>query len=175
MIRSTVSNYLQILEDMLLGYTLNVFTKRARRALTSHPKFYLFDTGVFQALRPRGPLDRLEEIHGVALEGLVAQHLKAWIDDQELDYELFFWRTRGGSEVDFVLYGKGCFVAIEVKNGDAVSRSDLSGLKSFKEDYPEAKFFLLYRGQRSLMQDEIHCVPVAEFLLNILSYLPSNS
>lgn len=166
--RSTVSNYLQILEDMLLGYTLNVFTKRAQKAMTSHPKFYLFDVGVFQALRPRGPLDRPEEIHGAALEGLIAQHLKAWVDDQQADYELSFWRTRGGSEVDFVLYGKDCFIAIEVKNGDAVSRSDLSSLKAFKDDYPEAKLFLLYRGQRRLVQDEIHCVPVQEFLLNIL-------
>lgn len=171
--RSTVSNYLQILEDMLLGYTLNVFTKRAKRALTSHPKFYLFDAGVFQALRPRGSLDRPEEIHGAALEGLVAQHLKAWIDDQQADYKLAFWRTRGGSEVDFVLYGKDCFLAVEVKNGDTVSRKDLSGLKAFREDYPEAKPFLLYRGQRRLMQDEIHCVPVQDFLLNILPSLLS--
>lgn len=165
--RSTVSNYLQILEDMLLGYTLNVFTKRAKRALTSHPKFYFFDTGVFQALRPRGPLDRPEEIHGAALEGLIAQHLKTWIDNQQADYELTFWRTRGGSEVDFVLYGKDCFIAVEVKNGETISRNDLSGLKAFREDYPEAKLFFLYRGQRRLMQDEIHCMPVQEFLLNI--------
>ncbi len=169
--RSTVSNYLQILEDMLLGYTLNVFTKRAKRALISHPKFYLFDAGVFQAVRPRGPLDRPEEIHGAALEGLVAQHLKAWVDDQQADYELTFWRTRGGSEVDFVLYGKNCFIAVEVKNGDAVSRKDLSSLKAFREDYPEAKLFFLYRGQRRLMQEKIHCVPVQEFLLNVLPSL----
>lgn len=163
--RSTVSNYLQILEDMLLGYTLPVFTKRAKRAVTAHPKFYLFDAGVFHALRPRGPLDRPEEIQGAALEGLVAQHFKAWIEDQQEDYELTFWRTRGGSEVDFVLYGKGCFIAVEVKNGDTVSRNDLSGLKAFREDYPEAQPFLLYRGQRRLVQEEIPCIPVEEFLV----------
>lgn len=84
---------------------------------------------------------------------------------------MFFWRTRGGSEVDFVVYGKDCFIAIEVKNGGAVSRNDLSGLKAFREDYPEAKFFFLYRGQRRLMQDEIHCIPVQDFLLNILPSL----
>jgi len=172
--RSTVSNYLQILEDMLLTYTLNVFTKKAKRALTSHPKFYLFDAGVFQALRPGGPLERPEEINGAALEGLVAQHLKARIDDRQSDYELTFRRTRGGSEVDFVLYGKDCFIAFEVKNGDAVSRNDLSGLKAFKDDYPEAKLFLLYRGHGSLMQDEVLCVPVQEFLLNVLPSLPSS-
>lgn len=169
--RSTVANYLQILEDMLLAYTLNVFTKRAKRALTSHPKFYLFDAGVFQAIRPRGPLDRPEEIHGAVLEGLVAQHLKAWIDDRQEDYELTFWRTRGGAEVDFVLYGKNSFIAVEVKNGEAISRNDLSSLKAFGEDYPEAKLFFLYRGQRRLMQDRIHCLPVQEFLLTTLPSL----
>jgi hypothetical protein len=29
---------------------------------------------VFRSLRPRGPLDAPEEIEGMALEGLVAQH-----------------------------------------------------------------------------------------------------
>ena len=156
---------------MLLGYTLNVFTKRAKRTLTSHPKFYLFDAGVFQALRPRGPLDKPQEIHGAALEGLIAQHLKAWIDDRLGDYQLSFWRTRGGSEVDFVLYGKDCFIAIEVKNGDSISRNDLSGLKGFKQDYPEAKLFFLYRGKRHLIQDGISCLPVEEFLVSILPSL----
>ena len=168
-----MSNYLQILKDMLLGYTLDVFTKRAKRALTSHPKFYLFDAGVFLALRPRGPLDRPEEIHGAALEGLVAQHIKAWIDDQQSDYELSFWRTRGGSEVDFVVYGKNCFIAIEVKNGVSISPSDLSGLKAFRQDYPEAKLFFLYRGQRRLVQDDIHCIPVQDFLMDLLPSLSS--
>jgi predicted AAA+ superfamily ATPase len=172
--RSTVSNYLQILEDMLLGYTLNVFNKRAKRALTAHPKFYLFDAGVFQALRPKGPLDRPEEIRGAALEGLVAQHLKAWIDDQCADYDLTFWRTRGGSEVDFVVYGKDCFVAIEVKNGDVISRLDFNGLKAFKEDYPEAQLFFLYRGQRQVIQEDIHCMPVQDFLIDVLPSLASS-
>lgn len=82
--------------------------------------------------------------------------------------------TSGGSEVDFVLYGKDCFIALEVKNGDTVSRKDLSGLKAFKEDYPEAKLFLLYRGHRRLIQDEIDCVPAQEFLLKILPSLSSS-
>lgn len=42
------------------------------------PKFYFFDTGVFRTVRPKGTLDRPEEIDGAALEGLIAQHLRAW-------------------------------------------------------------------------------------------------
>ena len=78
--RKTVEGYLQILEDLLLSFRVPVFTKRARRHLTTHPKFYWFDAGVFRSVRPSGPLDRPEEIAGAALEGLIAQHLRAWID-----------------------------------------------------------------------------------------------
>ena len=165
--RASVSNYLLILQDMLLGFTLEVFTKRAQRAVASHPKFYLFDAGVFKTLRPAGPLDRPEEIQGAALEGLVAQHLRAWIDEQEDRYDLFFWRTRAGNEVDFIVYGKNGFWAIEVKNTDKISLRDFSGLKSFKDEYPESTPLFLYRGHRRLLQNGILCLPVDEFLLNL--------
>lgn len=38
--RNIVSGYLDILEDLLLSYRLQVFTKRAGRKTASHPKFY---------------------------------------------------------------------------------------------------------------------------------------
>jgi predicted AAA+ superfamily ATPase len=93
-----------------------VFTKKAKRAIVSHPKFYFFDAGVFRALRPKGPLDMPEEIAGAALEGLIAQHLRAWAAYRESKYEIFFWRSRSGIEVDFILYGEQGIYAIEVKN-----------------------------------------------------------
>src|SRR5262249_52764385 len=69
--RKTVENYIHILEDLLLAHQLPVFSKRAQRELSGHPKFYLFDAGVFNTLRPKGPFDRKEEIAGAALEGLI--------------------------------------------------------------------------------------------------------
>ena len=67
--RKIVENYLSIIEDLLLGYKLPVFTRRARCAMTAQPKFYLFDAGIYYHLRPRGPLDSPDEIGGMALEG----------------------------------------------------------------------------------------------------------
>src|SRR5690606_528781 len=43
--RTTTNDYIQILKDLLLGSTLNVFSRRATRALSSHAKFYYFDAG----------------------------------------------------------------------------------------------------------------------------------
>jgi uncharacterized protein len=165
--RKSVDAYLGILEDILLAFRIPVFSKRAKRNLVSHSKLYFFDPGVFGALRPAGPLDRSSEIEGASLEGLVAQHLRAWLAYSGIEGGLHFWRTKSGVEVDFVVYAKDCFVAIEVKNSANVSSKDLRGLKSFKEDYPEAETMLLYRGKERLKIDGVLCVPAGEFLLGL--------
>lgn len=169
--RKTVDTHLQILKDLLLGFTIEVFDRRAKRELTSHPKFYYFDPGVFRALRRKGFLDQSTEIEGAALEGVVAEHLRGWIDEQASENELFFWRTRFGLEVDFVLYGSETFVAIEVKNNTKINPTDLKGLQSFREDYPEAKAFFLYRGKDKVKKAEILCLPVDEFLRELDTHL----
>jgi hypothetical protein len=64
-----------------------------------HQKFFFFDAGVFRSLRPRGPLDAPEEIEGLALDGLVAQHLRALCQLRPEGGSLSFWRTRSGLEV----------------------------------------------------------------------------
>ncbi len=165
--RKIVENYLSIIEDLLLGYKLPVFTKRARRAMTVQPKFYLFDAGVYYHLRPKGPLDSPDEVSGMALEGLVLQHLKAWCDYSDVQASCYFWRSRGGSEVDFVLYGEQHFYAIEVKNSKQIHPKSLRSLKVFMTDYPTANAMLLYRGTEKLIVDGILCWPVEDFLLHL--------
>jgi predicted AAA+ superfamily ATPase len=109
-------------------------------------------------------LDRPEAIDGAALEGLVAQHLRAWIGYRAGRAELFFSRTVQGVEVDFVLYGPDGFWAIEVKNGRRVRSEDLRPLRAFRADYPECECLLLYRGPERLRIDDVLCVPCEEFL-----------
>jgi predicted AAA+ superfamily ATPase len=162
--RKTVEGYLGILEDLLLAFRLPIFARRARRELVAHDKLYLFDVGVYRSLRPRGPLDRPEEIGGAALEGLVAQHLRAWIAYRRRDESLYYWRTRAGLEVDFVVYGPDTFVAIEVKHARNVHTKDLRALRAFREDYAEATPILLHQGAEMTRIDGIDCVPCAPFL-----------
>ncbi len=162
--RLTVVNYLSILEDLLLAFRVPVFARRAGRAVVAHPKIYLFDAGVYRSLRPAGPLDRPEGIEGHALEGLVATHLRAWIDYSENGAVLHYWRTKAGSEVDFVVHGPGTFAAIEVMNSRSVRPEDLRSLRSFRDDYPEARRLLLYRGRDRLVRDGVLVLPCEEFL-----------
>ncbi|SRR6266496_2687754 len=162
--RKTAEGYLDVLEDLLLAYRVPVFTRRARRELAAHPKLFFFDAGVFRSLRPHGPLDRPQEIEGAALEGLVAQHLRAWIAYGGEKEKLFYWRTRSGVEVDLVVYGSSAFTAIEIKNSARIRPQDLRGLRSFQEDYPQSQCLFLYRGHERRKIDRIFCLPCAEFL-----------
>lgn len=165
--RKTVEAYVGILEDLLLAFRLPVFTRRAQRHLTAHPKFYWFDAGVYRATRPAGPLDPVAEFAGPALEGLVAQHLRAWIDLSPGDHSLGFWRTKSGNEVDFVIYGPAGFWAIEVKHSATIHPKDLRGLRAFHQDYPESTPLLLHRGPEPLLLGDILCLPVQDFLIGL--------
>lgn len=165
--RKTADGFVQILEDLLLGFRLPVFTRRAKRRLVQHPKFYYMDAGVYRSLRPRGPLDLPEMIGGACLEGLVAQHLRAWIAYSRGEHSLYFWRTQAGLEVDFVLYGDSTFLALEVKSGRTASESDTRALRAFLEDYPQARACLLYGGRQRLQIGPVLCLPCQEFLASL--------
>lgn len=58
--RKVTEGYFKILEDLLIAERVPVFTRRAKRKMARHPKFFFFDCGVYQAIRPRGPLDSLD-------------------------------------------------------------------------------------------------------------------
>ena len=166
--RKTVEGFLEILEDLLLAFRVPVFSRRAKRELAAHPKFFFFDAGVFRANRPTGPLDSQADIDGGALEGLVAQHLRAWCDYSAGDHHLHYWQTRAGVEVDFVVYGTSGLYAIEVKNSAKVRPEDLRGLKNLAQDYPECRRILLYRGTETSLRDGIHCLPCEAFLRDLV-------
>ncbi len=169
--RKTVEGYFELLEDLLIAFRLPVFQRRAKRELTSHPKFYFFDAGVYRAIRPRGPLDPVEQIDGAAIETLVAQELRAINDGLQLEYQLSFWRTRAGQEVDFVLYGENGLIAIEVKRSSLYREQDLAGLRLFGTDYPMARRFLFYGGDRDYEVDGIRVVPLSRALPDLPAIL----
>jgi len=168
--RSLATGYIDILEDLLLAYNLPVFAKRAKRKTASHQKFYFFDNGLYRRLRQRGPLDIESEISGPAIEGLVGQHLRAYIDFTLPDTQLYYWRTQAGNEVDFILYGGKTFTALEVKNTSILRPIDYNGLISFGDDYPEASLLLVYGGTIPLKHRNILVVPLEMFLKNMEEY-----
>jgi predicted AAA+ superfamily ATPase len=169
--RKVVEDYFSILRDLLLSIELPVFSKKGKRELIKKSKFYFFDTGVYQAIRPRGPLDSDAEINGFALETLVLQNIKAINDYQDMGYEIFYWHTRKHQEIDFVLYGKKRIIAIEVKSSSRLRDQDFESLKLFKEDYPVAETFIIYGGTEEKNLHGVQIIPAKQFFHDIQNIL----
>ena len=169
--RKVVEGYFSILEDLMIGYRIPPFSKKAKRRLAAHPKFYFFDAGVYRTLRPMGPLDAREEVDGIALETFFLQELIAQNSALHLGYKIFYWRTSNGREVDFVLYGTKGLLAFEIKRSSRITSAMLGGLKSFLADYPVAKAYFVYTGNRRMYDNKIEIVPVLEVLNNLETIL----
>ena len=169
--RKVVENYFNILSDLLIAFKLNVFTKKAKRKMISHSKFYFFDAGVYRTIRPSGPLDAPEETQGSALETLVLQEFIALNNNLGLDYEIFYWRTAEKVEVDFVLYGNRGIKAFEIKRTSRINNEMLKGLKMFLKDYPMAKSYLIYGGNRKMWIDNIEIIPIKDFFASAKNIL----
>jgi predicted AAA+ superfamily ATPase len=169
--RKVVENYFTILEDLLIAYRIPVFAKRAKRRLVAHPKFYFFDVGVYHALRPAGPLDMPEEIGGHAFETLFLQELQAINTYLRLGYNIFYWMTSNNMEVDFVLYGDKGIKAFEIKRTGKISSSMLKGLKAFQRDYPRARMYFIYGGERVLREGDIEILPIRNALKDLSEIL----
>jgi len=169
--RRTVNEYFSILGDLLIGFELPAFTKRAKRRLMTHSKFYYFDTGIYRTLRPKGPFDRADEIDGPALETLFFQHLRAINDYFRLGYTFYFWRTSNQAEVDFIAYGERGLLAFEIKRSKTILPKDLKNLKLFQSDYEMAHLFMLYGGEHEEYYDNIRVLPFTKALFQLKEIL----
>jgi predicted AAA+ superfamily ATPase len=159
----TVKEYYQILLDTLLGTMIEPYSRRQdRQVISKAGKFYLFDVGVAGAITQRRIPQEKGEQFGKAFEHFILMEILAHRTYKELDYNLDFWRTKSGLEVDFVL-GRG-EVAIEVKGASRVDSSDLRPIKAFLQEYRPARAFVVCNEQRSRVHEGVHITPWREFL-----------
>ena len=159
----TVKEYYQILSDTLLGTMIEPYKKRQdRNVIMRSGKFYLFDVGVAGAITHRQIPQEKGEQFGKALEHFILMEILAHRAYRELDYDVNFWRTKSGLEVDFIL-GKG-EVAIEVKGTSRVDTTDLRPLKTFIQEYHPARAFVVCNERASRAHEDIRIVPWRDFL-----------
>jgi len=159
----TVKEYYQILSDTLLGTMIEPYKKRQdRNVIMRSGKFYLFDVGVAGAITHRQIPKEKGEQFGKALEHFILMEILAHRAYRELDYDVNFWRTKSGLEVDFIL-GKG-EVAVEVKGTSRVDTTDLRPLKTFIQEYRPARAFVVCNERASRVHEDIRIVPWRDFL-----------
>jgi predicted AAA+ superfamily ATPase len=159
----TVKEYFQILVDTLLGRFVEPFKKRQDRQVISRaPKFYLFDVGVAGIISKRRIPEPRGESFGKAFEHFILMEIVAYNAYRELGFDIHFWRTKNGLEVDFIL-GRG-EVAIEVKGTQRVDQRDLRPLTVFVEDYKPRKALVVTHETEERVWGSLRLIPWRKFL-----------
>ena len=158
----TVKEYFEILQDTLIGYLIPGFSATKKRRAISAPKFYYFDVGVANYLCNRKNIEQGTDAFGHAFEHLIIQELIAYLNYNNSDEVLTYWRTSSGYEVDAII-GNGR-VAIEIKSSNEVNSRHLKGLKAFLEDFSDARAIVVSMDKSKRILNGVEIFPANDFL-----------
>ncbi len=164
----TARRYLDVLEDTLVMFRVPAWSGSDRASLVAHPKLYLFDIGVRNALLRR-PLDHpLEDERGLLLEHFIAQEIHRRTGTLWPEARLFHYRTKHGAEVDFVVEVGRDLWGIEVKSARRVSTDMLSGLASLADRTKRLKRkIVVCMTDRPARLGDVEVLPIREFLAEL--------
>lgn len=164
----TVREYFLILEDTLVGTLIYPYSRRtSREIITQMPKFYLFDVGVGGHIARRVVSEEKGEQFGRALEHFIFMELQAYHHYEEKDFDIRYWRTKAGQEVDFIL-GDG-EVCVEVKGSDLIKPADMRGISAFKEEHRPGKAIIVCNEREPRLSGDIKIMPWRIFLEELWS------
>jgi len=171
--RSSVDVYFSILVDTLLGYFLPAYRPGVKVREQAHPKFYWFDPGVARAAAGLlfDPVDRVWR--STALETMVYHELRVYNHTRNRNRPIFYYRTGGGVEIDFVVETKkrqhgspASVVCLEVKAAERWDRRWERAMRSLagREGIRVERMIGIYGGRRYYRFDGVDVMPVEEFL-----------
>ena len=159
----TVHRYLNLLETTNLFDRLPAYTASRTTRLLKSPKAYLNDPGLAVYLSGYYESDDLRRSreYGAYFETLIYHHLRLLTRLMTPAGRLYFWRTRAGAEVDFVVEHGRRVMAVEVKATNNPGYRDIAGLQSFIREYPDTAAGLLLHGGNTIsrLDDKILAVP----------------
>lgn len=167
--RLTVQRYFDVLSDTLIGVWLTAWEKKAKIKEVSHSKFYFFDPGVVRAIQGllHEPLERAER--GPLLETLVLHELRAWMNVAQTGGTLSFWRTAGGSEIDFVWSRGKTSIGFEIKSATSWKPEHGKAIKQLLEEKVLTAGFGIYLGEHPLQDKSVPVLPYKEFVQRLES------
>jgi predicted AAA+ superfamily ATPase len=161
---STVTEYVSLLEDTLVGYLLPAWVESQKRKAIKKAKFYFFDPGVTNVLAGTETIERNSNLYGKNFEQFICMELRAYLSYQRKRHSLTYWRSKNGQEVDFLI---GTKTAIEVKSATKVSNRDMKGLRYFAEENVFQNFILVSQDPTSTRTGNYQALHWKKFLADL--------
>jgi predicted AAA+ superfamily ATPase len=157
---STVREHYQILEDTLIGFTLEPWVDSKKRKAIATGKFYFFDIGVINQISGNFPGSEASTTWGSRFENFIINEVRCANLYQRRKQTLNFWRSASQYEVDLLFGG----TAIEIKSTRRATDRDLAGLRALSQEGKHRQFILVSRDTLERKVDNIWILPYRKFL-----------
>lgn len=134
--QKTIRNYLDIATGTFLWRQLPSYERSASKSIVKMPKGHMRDTGLLHFLRKVGSLEDLyaDPIVGHSFESFVIEEILKGLEATDVvNWDMHYFRTRNGLEVDCILEGYFGILPIEIKYGSSVQPKQLRPLTQFTE------------------------------------------
>jgi len=136
--RTTISNYLGVLEATFVAHVIRPFSRRRQTEIVAAPKVYGFDTGF--VCYHRGWHDLRKEDMGHLWEHFVLNEIQAMLQTRQINY----WRDKRGHEIDFVFIRRGHSPAsIECKW--SADEFDPGNMQAFRRQHSSGENYVVAR------------------------------
>ena len=140
--RSTIMQYMDLLENTFRIKRISPFHKNIRSELSKNQKIFFLDTGMMHLLWLK---EFPKIIHGSVFETFV------FLELMKSGKRIHFWRTKNKQEVDFIVHTATMY-AIEVK----YTFEDSPALKEFTKEYNCEGFIVGLQGDKNKQEQGIY-------------------
>jgi predicted AAA+ superfamily ATPase len=145
----TVNDYFDIAEGTLLWRRIPSFDLNRSKSIIKMPKGHYRDSGLLNHLLKITTGDELytHPQLGRLFEAWVTEEIIKGLRAARLNqFDIYYYRTRGGAELDLILHGPKGLIPIEIKHGSTVKKQQLISLEAFVHENDCAFGLLVNQG-----------------------------
>jgi predicted AAA+ superfamily ATPase len=133
----TVEKYIDLLQKTFVIFTLPAFSRNVRNEIRKSRKIYFYDNGIRNAIIGNfNSIESRTDVGALWENFLVSERLK-FLTNNNMDKQIYFWRTTQQQEVDFIEEDVNTLNSYEFK-WNINKRPKLS--KTFLRAYPNTTF-----------------------------------
>ena len=165
---TTAGHFFDLLLATFQVFLVEPYFRNIGKRLIKSPKIMWSDTGLAMHLQGLNSWEDAVRLGRDAffVENKIAIELKSYLSIYEPSAKLFFWRSSGGAEIDFLIERGDQMIPVEVKWRSTVSLKDVTGMQVFLQDFKNEAHWgiVLYKGSQLLkIKENIFLVPYEYF------------